>query len=87
MRLSETVGKAGRAAACVVLLYASFLMSLGPFWAVYGRGWLPIPRKAGDLILAAAYPVLAFEAGRCVFGMYLDVWYEDPDAYETTGCP
>lgn len=70
-----------------VLAYAAYLIFLGPFWAVYGRGWLPIPRGVGDAAFLPAYPLLASEFGICLYGEYLDSWYDDPTAYETTGCP
>jgi hypothetical protein len=69
-----------------VIAYTAYLIFLGPFWAVYGRGWFPIPRVVGDAVFLPTYPVFTSEFGSCLYGQYLDTWYDDPNAYETTGC-
>ena len=70
-----------------VLAYAAYLIFLGPFWAVYGRGWLAIPPSVRDAAFLPAYALLTSEFGIWLYGEYLDSSYNDPTAYETTGCP
>jgi len=80
---------AGRARKCVGRLlfallvgYVAYFLLLGPFWALDGRGYIPDPIHRlvwGPALVWKDVPV----AGAVIVA-YLDWWYLEPQAAETT---
>ena len=68
----------------LAVTYVAYLILLGPFWSAYGRGWLPLPRSFGNAVFLPVYPLISFKLSRCVYEEYLDMWYNDPNSYEST---
>jgi hypothetical protein len=73
--IMSTVLKLARRAACVYLIY---LILLGPFWALDGRGLVDnFPDGYREALWAPALPLLSLPVGRQLFEFYLDEWYSD----------
>jgi len=66
---------------CSVLVYAAYLLLLGPVWAMDGRGRLNfIPEGVRQICYVPAYPICLVPHLRGRYADYLDWWYLDPNA-------
>ncbi len=74
--------RAVRWVACAFAAYPAYLLLLGPFWAMDGRGY--IPERASRFVWAPALACRAVPVVSWVLQDYLDGWYVDPRAGETT---
>jgi hypothetical protein len=72
------------AAVCApILAYGLYLLALGPFWAIDGRfGVVSEPVRAA--IWWPAMPLFDVRVVNHLFEGYLDCWYVQPNAAETT---
>ena len=62
-------------------VYLLYLVMLGPFWALDGRGHLDVvPIVFRNAIWWPAMPVYAVPGLRHVHADYIDWWYLDPNA-------
>jgi hypothetical protein len=69
-----------------LLVYSTWLLLLGPFWALDGRGMVDfIPWGVQQYVYLPAIPVFHRRALSPVFEPYLNWWYSDPNPAETTG--
>jgi len=65
----------------LVLVYPVYLLLIGPFWALDGRGCLEfIPDRVRRIFYAPAYPVAFVPHLRGRYADYMDWWYLDPNA-------
>lgn len=61
--------------------YLLYLLILGPFWALSGRGLLDIvPQSIQDACWWPAIPVYTIPGLRHLHADYIDWWYLDPNA-------
>src|SRR5450759_3762432 len=68
-----------------LLIYPVWLLLLGPFWALDGRGTLDfLPSKARQLVYLPAVPFCYSPSLYPVFDRYMNWWYQDPNESETT---
>ncbi len=68
-----------------LLVYPVWLLLLGPFWALDGRGALDfLPFKARQAVYLPAVPFCYSRSLYTVFDGYMNWWYPDPNAAETT---
>jgi len=64
-----------------MLVYPTYLLLLGPFWGVDGRGYLDfVPESVRQICYAPACPVMVVPHLRGRYADYLDWWYLDPSA-------
>ena len=69
----------------VFAYYPLYLAMLGPFWALDGRGYLKfVTDPMRQIIYAPAELVMLTPFTGMYFEAYLDCWYDDPNAPETT---
>jgi hypothetical protein len=67
--------------AFLILVYPAYLLSLGPFWALDGRGCLEfIPDGVHRICYAPVYPICLIPHVRGRYADYMDWWYLDPNA-------
>ena len=60
--------------------YPVYLLLVGPYWAMDGRGALDfLPRAVRDVFYLPTAPIWAVPHVRGRFQDYLDWWYLDPD--------
>ena len=77
-RLSQ---RARRWLICSVAAYPVYLLLLGPFWALDGRGALNfIPEGVRQICYAPTYPVWCVPHLRGKYADYFDWWYRDTSA-------
>jgi hypothetical protein len=70
---------------CLLLLYPAYLLLLGPFWALDGRGHLDfVPSSVKDGIYLPVYPVIKVRPLFSIYESYMGLWFDDPNAAETT---
>ena len=63
-----------------VLVYPTYLLLLGPIWAVDGRGYLGfIPEHVREVCYMPVRPIMAVPHLRGRYADYLDWWYLDPN--------
>lgn len=68
-----------------LLVYPVWLMLLGPFWALDGRGVVDfVPWNIRRFVYLPAIPIFYSSSLSPVFEGYINWWYEAPDAPETT---
>src|ERR1039458_3120574 len=68
-----------------VLVYPVWLLLLGPFWALDGRGVVDfVPWSVRRFVYFPAIPIFYSQSFSPVFEGYINWWYQDPDAPETT---
>ncbi|MGH7953393.1 MAG: hypothetical protein ACREFE_15975 [Limisphaerales bacterium] len=74
-----------RIAIGLLLLYPAYLLLLGPFWALDGRGRLDfVPSSVRNAAYLPLYPIAKIRPLFNVYDHYMDWWYLDPNAPETT---
>lgn len=68
-----------------LLVYPVWLVMLGPFWALDGRGAIDfLPLNVRRIVYLPAAPLFYIDSLSTPFERYMKCWYEDPDAPETT---
>jgi hypothetical protein len=68
-----------------LLAYPTWLLLLGPFWALDGSGTLDfIPSSARRIVYLPAAPFFYVEPLCPVMSDYLNWWHQDPNEAETT---
>ena len=68
-----------------VLVFPTWLLLLGPFWALDGRGALDfIPSTVRRVAYLPAVPFFCIQPACPVLEDYLNWWYQDPNEAETT---
>ena len=68
-----------------LLAYPAWLLLLGPFWALDGRGAIDfLPSNFRRMTYLPAIPIFYSETLFPIYERYMDFWYKDPDAPETT---
>lgn len=68
-----------------VLAYPTYLLLLGPYYALEGRGYLDFaPEGVRIMFFYPAAPIFSAMGPRNPYYDYLDWWYDDPNAGETT---
>jgi hypothetical protein len=73
--------RAGRLLICSLLAYPVYLLLLGPFWALDGRGALGfVPERIRQVCYTPTYPIWFVPHLRGRYADYLDWWYLDPNA-------
>jgi hypothetical protein len=69
----------------ILLAYPLWLLALGPFWALDGRGAFDcVPLRLRMVVFAPASPIFHSQSLSRIFGGYLDWWYQDPNAVGIT---
>jgi len=69
----------------ILLVYPIWLLLLGPFWALDGRGLFDfVPWNVRKIVYLPAVPIFHSQLLSPVFEGYIDWWYQNPDAPETT---
>jgi len=64
----------------LVVGYLLYVLSLGPLFALAGRGGLDfVPESVGRAFLLPATPVVLVPGLRNLYRDYLDWWYHDPN--------
>ena len=64
-----------------LLAYPAFLLLLGPFWALDGRGVFGfMPERVRLICYAPTYPIWFVPHLRGSYADYMDWWYLDPTA-------
>ena len=68
-----------------LLVYPTWLLLLGPFWALDGRGALDyIPIGVRRVVYLPALPLFCIKRACPAMDNYLNWWYQDPNEAETT---
>ncbi len=68
-----------------VATYILYLIALGPFCALDGRAHLDFaPRRVLNAVYAPSAPFYWLLGPNNPYDAYLSLWYEDPNAGETT---
>lgn len=68
-----------------LLVYPVWLLLLGPIWALDGRGVINfVPWSTRRIVYLPAVPIFHSPSLSPLYERYIDWWYEDPDAPETT---
>jgi hypothetical protein len=68
-----------------LLVYPVWLLLLGPFLALDGRSALDfLPRSARRIVYLPAVPIFCSQSLSPLYEGYMNWWYENPDAPETT---
>lgn len=68
-----------------MLVYPIWLLLLGPFWALDGRGAMDlIPLSLRRMIYLPATPFFYCDSLFPTFEAYVNWWYQNPNAAETT---
>jgi hypothetical protein len=66
-------------------VYILYLIALGPFYALDGQGHLNFaPRRLLNAVYGPAAPFYWLMGPNNPYDDYLSLWYEDPNAAETT---
>lgn len=69
----------------ILLVYPFWLLALGLFWALDGRGLFDfVPWNARRVVYSPAAPIFRSQLLSSVYVDYMNWWYQDPDAPETT---
>jgi hypothetical protein len=64
-----------------LLIYPVYLLLLGPFWALDGRGVLSfVPERVRLVCYAPTWPIWFVPHLRGRYADYMDWWYLDPNA-------
>ena len=67
------------------LAYPIYLILLGPYYALDGRGMLNFaPEPVRNAVYVPAFPLFLVPDPINLYEAYLDDWYDDPNAPETT---
>ncbi len=67
------------------LIYLAYLVLLGPFHALNGRGVFDFaPRPIRDVFYAPAVPLVSLLGPFDLYDSYLNLWYDDPHEAVTT---
>ena len=68
-----------------VLAYPAYLLLLGPYYALEGRGYLDfVPERVRTAFYYPAVPFYLVMGLRNPYDDYLTWWYDDPNEGETT---
>lgn len=69
-----------------ICMYGLYLLLLGPYWSMDGRGFLDfIPSAVREVAFIPALIPFHGNILGSFYGVYLDLWYQDPNSPETTG--
>jgi hypothetical protein len=69
----------------ILIAYPLWLLVLGPFWALDERGLFDVvPWSARKVVYSPAIPIFQSQLLSPLYVGYMNWWYEDPDAPETT---
>jgi hypothetical protein len=69
----------------LALAYPAYLLLLGPFYALDGRGYLGfVPERIRTGLYLPAAPFYLAMGPRNPYDNYLTFWYDDPNAAVTT---
>jgi hypothetical protein len=84
-KAGRTFPRQARGAVLVILAYPVWLLLLGPLWALDGRGFIDfIPSRLRGMVYLSAYPVFRSHSLSGLYEAYMNWWYDDPNAAETT---
>jgi hypothetical protein len=68
-----------------LLVYPIWLILLGPVWGLDGRGALGfVPSRVRWIVYSPAAPIFRSRWISPLYESYVNWWYEDPNASETT---
>jgi len=68
-----------------LFIYPLWLLLLGPFWALDGRGAIEfLPLGLRRIVYSPAAPLFYSRSLSPIFESYMNWWHEDPNPPETT---